>query len=609
MLNKFILFFLALFLFSSFLFGQQAPQKKDSLIVYKKIEKFSKQRKSTKFLYHLLFRPVKVPNSVSQKVTKVKPQEKDYRSYQGKIIRDIYYERLDPFGYTINDTSYVPQFFLYRAGNVLHKKTLPITIQNLLLFRKNQAYDSLRIKESERLIRTQKYIHDVAIYTRPAAPGSDSVDLLIRVLDNWSIIPKISASTIQLRAGLKENNFLGTGHQYYNEITWNHTNGRKAFKTSYLIPNIHNTYVNSLIQYNHDEYHNYNKGLAIDRPFFSTLAKWAAGASNAEQYRIDSFIYPDSTLVTQKLKSYTQDYWAGKSWQVLTGSSEDSRSTNLIVTGRFLWSRSTSTVNHTSDFISTKSKQYMYLAGFGIATRRYIPDKFIFSYGVTEDVPIGRAYGIVLGYQTNAPARWYLGAKIAKGNYHDWGYISNSLEYGTFIRSSRFEQGVIKVSSSYFTKLLEVGKWKIRQFVKPQLTVGIDREPSDSLMISGDAGIRGFSNVLLSGHHKMLLMLQTQSYAPWSVLGFRFGPYLVYSGAMLGTERSGFRHSRLYSQFGFGVLINNEFLVFNTFQVSFAFYPIIPGVGNNLFKYNQDKTSDIGFRDFGIGKPDLVSYQ
>ena len=75
---------------------------------------------------------------------------------------------------------------------------------------------------------------------------------------------------------------------------------------------------------------------------------------------------------------------------------------------------------------------------------------------------------------------------------------------------------------------------------------------------------------------------------------------------MLGNEVSGFKNSKVYSQIGLGVLIKNEKLVFNTFQISIAFYPVIPGRGKNIFKFNSFKSTDFGFRDFEIGKPATV---
>ena len=78
---------------------------------------------------------------------------------------------------------------------------------------------------------------------------------------------------------------------------------------------------------------------------------------------------------------------------------------------------------------------------------------------------------------------------------------------------------------------------------------------------------------------------------------------------MLANEKSDFKNSRLYSQIGLGLLIKNDNLVFNTFQFSVAFYPLIPGDQYNVFKVNSIKTGDFGFRNFEVNKPYVQEYR
>jgi hypothetical protein len=139
--------------------------------------------------------------------------------------------------------------------------------------------------------------------------------------------------------------------------------------------------------------------------------------------------------------------------------------------------------------------------------------------------------------------------------------------------------------------------------------LGIDRFPYDSLTLKDGYGLSGFNSFGLSGTSRLLFTLQSQAYAPWKILGFRFGPFLSYSAGMLGDANTGFKNSKVYSQLGFGILVKNENLVFNTFQLSISFYPLIPGVGQNVFKMNSFRTTDFGLRDFEIGKPSPVIYQ
>ena len=225
-------------------------------------------------------------------------------------------------------------------------------------------------------------------------------------------------------------------------------------------------------------------------------------------------------------------------------------------------------------------------------------------------MPIGIVYGVTGGVQIKPESRRiYLGLRLSFGDYYDWGYLSSNFEYGTFLNKSNNEQGVITAGINYFTGLFEVGKWKFRQFVKPQVTIGTNRFPYDSLTLKEGYGLSGFNSIALSGSSRILFTLQTQSYAPWNLIGFRFGPFVNFSMGMLSDRVTGFRTSKVYSQIGFGVLIKNENLVINTFQISISFFPLIPGIGQNVFKMNSYRTTDFGFRDFEIGKPSIITYR
>jgi hypothetical protein len=606
------IFVFVLFSISDFASAQQDSVKTDSTQLYKNIESYSKRSKFTGFLYRLIFRPV-APDSKSKPVKRKaykKLVQKPYSTFEGKIIRNIDVVTLDPFGYSASDTTVGRQNFLSKAGNGMHIKTQGITIRNLLLIHRNQPFNSLLVKESERLIRNQKYVHEVSFSVVAAGVKSDSVDIFVRELDNWSIIPEGSISASLLRVDLTDKNFLGYGHDFKNAFSRNITTGINSFNTNYSIPNIWNSYISAKLHLGIDGYGNFSRSFDVDRPFFSPLAKWAAGVSFASQTKKDSLKDLNSVYVPVNLKFRTQDYWAGKALQLFKGSTEDVLVTNLILAARYLNIRYFEKPSELLDPFHNYSSENFYLATVGISTRRYVQDKYIFKYGVIEDVPVGSVYSLTGGYQVkNNSGRLYLGMRVYFGNYNEWGYLSSNFEYGTFFHASHTEQGVLTVGVNYFTGLFEIGKWKFRQFVKPQMTIGINRFSYDSLTLNDTYGLDGFNSPALSGTNRLLFTLQTQSYSPWNFIGFRFGPYLTYSLGMLSDAVTGFKNSKVYSQIGLGVLIKNENLVFKSFQISISFYPLIPGTGQNVFKMNSFKTTDFGFRDFEIEKPAGMIYQ
>ena len=562
-------------------------------------------------MYRLIFKPITIisKKGVKKKVYK-KLIQKPYNTFQGKIIRNINIVTLDPFGNSVNDTTSKPQNFLSRTGNSLHIKTQVIAIRNLLLIRKNEPFNSFYVRESERLIRTQKFVHDVSFYVVSAGAKSDSVDIFIRELDIWSINPKIDISTSRMKLDITDKNFLGLGHEFQNVLSRNISTGINAFRTNYFIPNIMTTYINSNLHYEVDGYGNIRRSLAFDRPFYSPFAKWAGGVSIGTQIKKDSLVGKTPVYVPLNLKFRTQDFWGAKAITIFKGDTEDELATNLIFSARFLRIRYIEKPTDINDPLHIYSNENLYLAGIGISTRKYVQDKYIFKYGTTEDVPVGKVLELTGGYQLRNNAwRPYLGMHLSFGNYNEWGYLSTNIEYGTFFRASHTEQGVVTMSVNYFTGLFEIGKWKFRQFIKPQVTIGINRFSYDTLTLNDGRGIDGFNSTGLSGTNRLLFMLQTQSYAPWNFFGFNFGPFLVCSVGMLGNAISGFKNRKLYSQLGFGILIKNENLVFNTFQISISFYPLIPGTGSDIFKINSFSTTDFGFRDFETGKPDIVMYR
>ena len=468
----------------------------------------------------------------------------------------------------------------------------------------------MRVKESERLVRSRNYVSDVSFLVKAVSKGSDSVDIFIRELDNWSITPSGSGSASNLEINLTDKNLLGLGHEFQNDFNWYQTKGVLSYNTNYFIPNFRNTYITSTLHYGTDQYGNFVKSVAVDRPFFSPLAKWAGGASVSTQFNKDSVKDINGLYVPLHIKFNTQDYWAGKAIRILKGNEEVDRVTNLILTARYLRVGYIERPPDLYDPFHHYSSEDFYFVGAGISTRKYVQDRYIFNFGLIEDVPVGMVYALTGGYQIkNSVGRQYIGARISSGNYHPWGYLSYNFEYGTFIHGSHPEQGVFTAGINYFTGLIEVGKWKFRQFVKPQLTIGYNRLPYDSLTLNKGYGIDGFNSLALRGTERMVLTLQTQSYAPWNLIGFSFGPYLIYSLGRLGDAASGFKDNKVYSQIGLGVLIKNVRFVFNTFQLSISYYPVIPGRGQNILKMNSFQTTDFGFRDFTINKPATVIFQ
>lgn len=593
MFPKSTYFLLGLILsFTQNMFSQSVKREKDSSEIYADNRVYSNEKSNSDTIH-------------------VKKIAQNYSKFEGKIIRTIHIETLDPFGYSEFDSTKVARKWAEKAGNRFHIKTNRAIIEHLLLFKKNNRLDSLIVKESERLIRAQKFIRTVYISPKLVGKDLDSLDLSIRVLDSWSIIPIIESTSEKSTLGIDEYNFLGTGHQIKSRLENRFSDGKKGVALSYVVPNIMKTFIRTTIDYNQDIFDNQSKSIDLNRPFYSPLTKWAGGIYFGQLIRKDSLQNAALVYAKQNIKLNLHDYWIGHSFPVFKGNSVNSRITNLIVTARYANITYLESPSVAYDPIRFYSDEKFILSGIGLNSRNFVKDRYLFKNGIIEDVPTGKIVGITTGYQyKNNQGRLYLGGQVSFGDYHDWGFLSTNFEMGTFFDKSNTSQTTFSLQANYFTKLLKIRKWNIRQFAKTQAIVGVNRLDSfkDQLSINEGNGIQGFNSAIY-GTKKLILTLQTQGYSPGELWGFRMNPFFNYSIAKLGGPNDGFLNSKTYSRIGLGIIITNDYMGFSAFQLSISFYPSIPGVGNDIFKINSFATSDFGFQSFELARPRQVIYR
>ena len=181
------------------------------------------------------------------------------------------------FGYSVTNEKKVPKHKLEHFGNTVHIKTKEVTIRNSILFKKYDKLDSKLLLESERLIRSQRYIREVTIVPVDIPKNKDSIDIKIRVLDSWTLIPTGSLSSSESSAKLTERNILGFGHLISGNIKNRFDTKERAVYAQYSINNIKNTYFRFDLDYANEFNNDSKRSVNINRPFYSVIAKNAGG--------------------------------------------------------------------------------------------------------------------------------------------------------------------------------------------------------------------------------------------------------------------------------------------------------------------------------------------
>mgnify|MGYP006161426951 FL=1 len=589
--------------------GQTIEKKADSISIYQDINDLSKRNKFSRFVYKLIFREsaLKAENLIP---SKPKKEEKVVKKHQeGKIIRNITIETLDPFGFSVTDEKKLPKRKLEKFGNSVHLKTKEVTIRNIMLFRKHDKLDAKLLLESERLIRSQRYIREVTIVPVDIPKNKDSIDIKIRVLDSWTLIPTGSLSSTESSAKLTERNILGFGHLISGNIKNRFDTRERAVYAQYSINNIKDTYFRFDLDYANEFNNDSKRSININRPFYSVIAKNAGGFYFENSLRTEQFPVLD-TISLQNVSYDFQEYWYGRAFKINSKSNPERYFTNLILALTYnqkVFGRMPEATLDPSNYFSNEKN---WIGMIGVSKQKFYQDTFVFNYNITEDIPYGENIALIIGHQEkNSNSRMYTGLSVSYGKKYSFGYASGFAEWGSFYDAGFTEQTTFRLGLNYFSPLINLGSWRFRQFIKPTYVWGNNRDESfkDRLIFFEEDGLPGF-NSRLNGTQKWTLSFQTQSYIPGSWYGFRFSPYLNMTLGSLANEKALFS-SKVYSKFSIGALINNDFLVFNSFQISFSYYPTIPFEGDGINKFNSLENTNLSLYDFQLSKPAYIRYE
>lgn len=177
---------------------------------------------------------------------------------------------------------------LYRLANRAHVTTRADVIEAQLLFEPGDEFSIQKIKESERLIRTNRYIQDASI--EPILTESGSVDINVTTSEVWTLMPKLNVSRSggenKSSIGIKEMNLLGTGIAV--EVQFKSDVDRDSTSVRFIDRNIgHSRYaISTRLADNSDGHHRY---LQFGKPFYSLDSRDAKGISALDSDQIDSF--------------------------------------------------------------------------------------------------------------------------------------------------------------------------------------------------------------------------------------------------------------------------------------------------------------------------------
>ncbi|MCQ2107026.1 MAG: hypothetical protein MJZ26_14700 [Fibrobacter sp.] len=161
-------------------------------------------------------------------------------------------------GDAFDDSKYHTKYdkWAYDVLNWIHIETRESTVRKLLLFNQGDYVDSLMLQESERFLRTQRYLSDASISVE-SVDGKNIAH--VNTSDNWTLTLPVSIGfsgnefsydNLNYGIGIQESNFLGLGQTL--GFYYGHDEFRDMLSLEYSDPHF-------LFRYNHlDVVYSYN---------------------------------------------------------------------------------------------------------------------------------------------------------------------------------------------------------------------------------------------------------------------------------------------------------------------------------------------------------------
>jgi hypothetical protein len=256
-------------------------------------------------------------------------------------------------------------------------------------------------------------------------------------------------------------------------------------------------------------------------------------------------------------------------------------------------------------------QQYrIFLASISFSVQKYYKTSLLYAYGRTEDIPYGELFTITAGREINEfSKRNYMGLDFSFGkSIGTLGYFYSSAGLAAFITGSNTEQGLFRIRTNYFSNLVYIGNYMIRNFVKAEYTRGFDRYLDEHLVFSRDGGFSGFRNDSVGGAQRISINLESVLFSPRNYYGFRFAFFAFADVGCLFRTNQIVKNGELLSSIGLGIRIRNDNLLLNTFQIRLGYYPNLPQyskVSYLLFSGEQLLKPD----NFDPGPPSTLLYR
>jgi len=531
--------------------------------------------------------------------------EAEYKLYNGKKIRNITIKRLEAFGTSVSDTLLETDAWLGKAANDIHILTFEKVIKGNLFIKKGEKLNSYLLAENERILRALPYIFEAKIFVTKVK--GDSVDLSIVTRDLFSIGLKPDFGSRVGSAELYDLNFVGFGNELSNKLFYDKDSTQYyGYRGEYKFNNIRQTFINAGIFY-HSMYQIERFGIYAERNFVTTKTKYAGGFALTRDNELIKQNFTEENLYNHALSYNNIDIWAGKSF-ALSKNIKRMNAFRFVISARYFRTHFTVRPNVAANINNIYHQSDLFLTKIALSKRNYYKGNLIYAFGNTEDIP----YGYLLEFTTGPENRefsnrFYYGWQFSAASIiNNFGYLYTQIGFGGYNNGSKLEQSTLRFSLNSFSNLYMLKKYKFRNFFMLNYVLGINRFAGEHIFL--DETERLMQSPLMQGRQKLAIKFETLAFTPVNFYGFKVALFGFWDMGILGSSQHFILTEKYFLGLGSGLRIRNDNLVFQTFQLNIAYYPMLPN-GNSGFIFSISGQDILKLVDFISGAPKEVAFQ
>lgn len=458
---------------------------------------------------------------------------------------------------------------LYRLANFLHINTRPSVIRRALLFKTGDPVSVRLIEETERLLRTSRFLYAVSI--RPLAHRDGVVDLEVKTRDTWSLEPGIkvgrSGGVNSGGISIEEANFLGTGVGV--GLTYKSDVDRSG--TTFHLADSNVLGSRAVLAYSFARQDDgKNQSIALARPFYALDSRWSAGISASENDGIDAIYNSGVNVGEYRHQKNAAETFAGWSKGLIDGwvrrysfglLYEDHH--YELEPGRTPPARLPSDLTLVAPFLRLEVVEDAYRKGVNLDLIGRIED---LAMGLQSKFQLGRALS-ALGSSRDL---WLYSGSVLKG----YNPTPRSILLTTGSMAGRYagraENLLMQGTARYFLRRDE----HFAYFASAAVDLVRHPDVPGTLQLGGDNGLRGYPLRYQSGERRALFTLEARAYSDWYPLRLiRLGGAVFFDlGRAWGGENQNSTHPGWLSDVGFGLRFFSDRSAFgNVLHADIAF--------------------------------------